>query len=197
MRIVMRKKASASKPFVLIFIIIGLYFMFIGFFPVEIGINPSSNTIEAQIHRKSYIPPFKDVDITIPNIKQAIITSSRSSKGGTTYRVELESYSGQRTPITTYYSSGYNSKELLRQAINKAIDDRTEYKHTISQLGFLIFGFLFTLIPSLILIASISQKNKSDEQPQKTVQTNQRQFEPPTTSTEKEKYKNINDSIIK
>ena len=36
MRIVMRKKASASKPFVLIFIIIGLYFMFIGFFPFAV-----------------------------------------------------------------------------------------------------------------------------------------------------------------
>lgn len=178
-----------------IFILIGFYFMVMGILPVEIKIKTVDNVATAQIHRKSMMPPFKDININMPNVKLAIVTSSRTSKGGTTYRVELEAYNGQRFPITTYYSSGYSSKAKLQDKINEAIQNKSDFNYTVRQTFMIFFGLIFMLIPSFMMYVTIKKGPATStlKRPKTTTST-----QPiPTTTTEEEKYKDINDSIIK
>ena len=97
--------------FLLPFFAVGFCFMCAGLFPIELKIEHINGNSTAQIHKKSMLPPFKDIYITVPDLKRATIATSRTSKGGTTYRVELESYNGKKTPVTSFYSSGYQYKQ--------------------------------------------------------------------------------------
>ena len=190
----MKKKLLLfPELFISCFILLGLYLLLTGMFPINIEINPSPDKTEVKIHKKSAVPPFKNIDIVIPNVKQAVIGSSRSSKGGTTYRVEFETFDGQRIPVTSYYSSGYVPKEMLQKTINKVIQDRTEYKHVVRQTFLLIFGFIFTLIPSVMLFVFIIQTKKPTEASAQHYQTR----DTFSSQREDEKYNDINDSIIK
>ena len=194
------KKKQPPKFFLLIFILIGLYFFFLGFLPITVEINTTSMGSHAQIHRISMIPPFKSVDIMIPNVKQAIITASRGSKGGTNYRVELEDFKGYRYPVTFYYSSGYNSKARLQDTINDSIRNRTEYKNTFRQPFFMLFGFIFIFVSVIMLKAKKKTSNTMQQKTPVRVQTPYQTRIPQQTQqpeSEEEKYKNINDSIIK
>lgn len=200
-------KKQNPKPFLFLFFIIGLYFFFIGIFPISVEINSTSSGSQAQIQRKSMIPPFKNIDISIPNLKQAVITTSRSSKGGTTYRVELEDFKGYRHPITSYYSSGYESKVRLQDRINDAIRNKYQYKYKIQQTFFIIFGFIFMFVPLLAFIASKKTNTNSYQQSRPNQyrrpidRSRSQEFPIPHQTqypeSEEEKYKNINDSIIK
>ena len=182
---------------VLLFFLIGLHAFFIGVVPIKVEINSTNAGSQAQIHRKSMIPPFKDINIMIPNLKQAVITTSRSSKGGTTYRVELEDFKGYRYPITSYYSSGYRSKARLQDTINNSIRNRAEYKNTFRQPFFMLFGLFFIFVSLLVLKA----KNKINKTTQQTtpvrVQTPYKTHIPQQPESEHDKYKRINDLIIK
>ena len=191
-------KKQTPKPVLFLFFLIGLYSFFIGVSPVKVEISPASTGSQAKIHRQSVIPPFKDINILIPNLKQAIITSSRTSKGGTTYRVELEDFKGYRYPITSFYSSGYNSKANLQDRINDSIRNRTEYKNTFRQPFFMLFGLFFILV-SLITLKVSKKANKTTQQ-KTPVRTPYQTHIPQQTQqpeSEEEKYKDINDSIIR
>ena len=207
----MRTKKQPPKLFLLSFFMIGFYFFIVGFLPISVEINPVETQVQGQIHRKSMIPPFKNIDISIPNLKQAVITTSRSSKGGTTYRVELEDFKGYRYPVTSYYSSGYGSKVRLQDAINTSIRNRYQYKYRTQQNLFILFGFIFMFVPLLALITS-KKTNTNSYQKSRPNQDGRpidgpRQFQRPQDfsiphqtqypESEEEKYKNINDSIIK
>ena len=190
-------KKQNPKPFLFLFFIIGLYAFIIGVFPISVEINSTSSGSQAQIHRKSMIPPFKDINIMIPNLKQAVITTSRSSKGGTTYRVELEDFKGYRYPITAFYSSGYKSKANLQDRINDSIRNRTEYKKTFRQPFFIFFGLFFIFVSLLVLKAKNKINKTTQQKTPVRVQTPYQTHIPQQTESEEEKYKNINDSIIK
>ena len=190
-------KKQNPKPFLFLFFIIGLYAFLIGVFPISVEINSTSSGSQAQIHRKSMIPPFKDINIMIPNLKQAVITTSRSSKGGTTYRVELEDFKGYRYPITSYYSSGYRSKARLQDTINNSIRNRAEYKNTFRQPFFMFFGLFFIFVSLLVLKAKNKINKTTQQKTPVRVQTPYKTHIPQQTESEEEKYKNINDSIIR
>ena len=179
--------------YISIFILTGFYFMLMGILPVKIKIKTIDNVSTAQLHRKSMLPPFKDVNINMPNVKLAVVTSSRSSKGSTTYRVELEAYNGQRFPVTYYYSSGYSSKAKLQDKINNAIQNKSDFDYIVRQPFMIFFGFLFTLIPSIIMFSVLKKGSETStlKEPKTTTPT-QNKPEP-----EEEKYKDINNSIIK
>lgn len=182
-------KTSMSKAgtflFLSFFILIGVYFMLMGSFPVEIKINSFNNTATAQIKKHSILPPFNKINIVIPNLKQALIGTSKSSKGGTTYRVELETFNGDIFPVTAYYSSGYLSKEKLKNKINESIKTGINFEYILRQTFMIIFGLFFILIPLIIMFITFF---KQDNDKQKT----ERQ-----TIDEHEKYEKINDLIIK
>ena len=183
--------------YISIFILVGFYFMLMGILPVKIKIKTIDNVTIAQIHRKSMLPPFKDININMPNVKLAVITSARTSKGSTTYRVELEAYNGQRFPVTYYYSSGYLSKANLQDKINDAIQRKSDFDYIVRQPFMAFFGFIFMLISSIIMFSAIKKgsttstlKNSNSTTPTQTAPTNK--IEP-----EEDKYKDINNSIIK
>lgn len=183
--------------YISIFILVGFYFMLMGILPVKIKIKTIDNVTIAQIHRKSMLPPFKDININMPNVKLAVVTSSRTSKGSTTYRVELEAYNGQRFPVTYYYSSGYLSKAKLQDKINDAIQRKSDFDYIVRQPFMAFFGFIFMLISSIIMFSAIKKgsttstlKNSNSTTTTQTAPTNK--IEP-----EEDKYKDINNSIIK
>jgi len=179
------------------FILAGLYFTVNGSLPIEIKISNSNNVTTAQIHRKSVIPPFKDININMPNVKLAVVTSSRSSKGGTTYRVELEAYNGQRFPITYYYSSGYSSKAKLQDKINLAIQNKSDFSYTVRQTFMIIFGLIFMLIPSIMMYVTIKKGSATSTLKRPKTTTSTQPIPTNKPEIEEEKYKNINDSIIR
>ena len=183
-------KKQTPIPVLLLFSLMGLYSFLLGLSPVKVEINSTGTESQAQIHRKSMIPPFKTIDIMVSNVKQAIITSSRSSKGAINYRIELEDFKGYRYPITAYYSSGYKSKANLQDRINDSIRNRTEYKNTFRQPFFIFFGLFFIFIS--VITFKVEKKINKKTSPYQNIpqQTQQPDFE-------EEKYKNINDSIIK
>jgi len=188
-------KKQTPKPVLFLFLLIGLYAFFIGAIPVKVEISPASMGSQAQIHRISAIPPFKTIDIMIPYVKQAIITSSRTSKGGTTYRVELEDFKGYRYPVTLFYSSGYGHKARLQDTINNSIRNRTEYKNTFRQPFFMLFGLFFILV-SLVTLNTTQKTNKTTQQKTPVRIPSQPRI-PQQTESEEEKYNKINNSIIK
>lgn len=190
-------KKQNPKPFLFLFFIIGLYAFLIGVFPISVEINSTSSGSQAQIHRKSMIPPFKDINIMIPNLKQAVITTSRTSKGGTTYRVELEDFKGYRYPITSYYSSGYRSKARLQDTINNSIRNRAEYKNTFRQPFFMLFGLFFIFVSLLVLKAKNKINKTTQQKTPVRVQTPYKTHIPQQPESEEEKYNKINNSIIK
>lgn len=183
--------------YISIFILVGFYFTLMGILPVKIKIKTIDNVTIAQLHRKSMLPPFKDVNINMPNVKLAVITSSRTSKGSTTYRVELEAYNGQRFPVTYYYSSGYLSKAKLQDKINSAIQNKSDFDYIVRQPFMIFFGLLFMLIPSIIMFSVI--KNGSATSTLKDSNSTSTTQTAPTNKIEPEedKYKDINNSIIK
>ena len=181
-----------------IFFVIGFFFICDGIFPVELKTEHINGNSVAKIHKKAMFPPFKDIYITIPDLKGAIITTSRSSKGGTTYRVELEAYSGYKTPVISYYSSGYTYKQRLQDKINNSIVHKTEFTYTSKQYGKLLFGFIFCFVPLLVMLSHIAKKKSNNNTPQQMPPRYKTQY--PAQSfpqKEEDKYKNINDSIIK
>ncbi|MBR3627874.1 MAG: hypothetical protein IKN42_03385 [Elusimicrobia bacterium] len=190
-------KRKTPIPVLFLFFIIGLYAFLIGVFPISVEINSTSSGSQAQIHRKSMIPPFKDINIMIPNLKQAVITTSRSSKGGTTYRVELEDFKGYRYPITSYYSSGYRSKARLQDTINNSIRNRAEYKNTFRQPFFMFFGLFFIFVSLLVLKAKNKINKTTQQKTPVRVQTPYKTHIPQQPESEEEKYNEINNSIIK
>ena len=179
------------------FVLVGLYFIINGSLPIKLKIRNVNDVTTAQIHKKSLMPPFNDIDITVPNVKLAVVTTSRGSKGSTTYRVELEAYNGQRYPITNYYSSGYSSKAKLQDKINSMIQNKSDFDYIVRQYFMIYFGLIFTLIPSIMIFSLISKGSststlKKDETISSIETTPTKKVEP-----EEEKYKDINNSIIK
>ena len=206
----MQTKKQPPKLFLLLFFMIGFYFFIVGFLPITVEIIPSGTQVQGQLHRKSMLPPFKNIDISIPTLKQAVINTSRSSKGGTTYRVELEDFKGNRFPVTSVFSSGYRDKQDLQNNINDAIKNRYQYKYKTQQTFFIIFGFIFMFGPLMSLIFSkrsnvktyqqSRSQNKSSMENPIEIQRPQDFSIPHQTQypeSEQEKYKNINESIIK
>jgi hypothetical protein len=124
------------------FFFVGLYLFFSGLFPIKIEISHYfSDESIAKIHKKSTLPPFKDIEITVRNLKQAIIGThidTRHTKRGRsyqvyTYRVELESSDGTIVPVTNMYDGNYASKQQLSFKINESIKEKTPFEYTISQ----------------------------------------------------------------
>ena len=61
----MRTKKQPPKLFLLSFFMIGFYFFIVGFLPISVEINPVETQVQGQIHRKSMIPPFKNIVIIL------------------------------------------------------------------------------------------------------------------------------------
>ena len=149
-----KKILFLPELFISFFVLLGLYLLLLGLFPINMEIIPLVNRTEVQIHKKSLLLPFKDVNIVIPNVKQAVIGSSRSSKGGTTYRVELESFDGTIIPVTNSYTSGYKSKQQLLIKVNESIKERVPLEYILTQYTNIVVGFVFIAVAIFVFFVA-------------------------------------------
>ncbi len=76
----------------------------------------------ATLKRRSLITSSVD-EILLGDLTGAEVQGSSGSKGAS-YRVALVQRSGQRTPLTGYYSSGYQGKQKLAEEINNFLQGR-------------------------------------------------------------------------
>lgn len=201
-----KKEPGILKSILTIIIMIilllgGIIFFLEGFFPKTLEIVPTETEINAYLHTRSTFPPFENVDEFIPNIKQAIVIKDTDSKGGTTYRVEIETYNRKKIPVTND-TWGRAFKEELQTQINDSIRNRTPFTRKFRATSYIIFGIcviiiaLFSILPEFRTIKRNIEKKKNREflkNPTNSSTKNQTQL----TDTEPGKYKNINDSIIK
>ena len=111
--------------------------------------------------------------------------------------MELEAYNGQRFPITNYYSSGYASKARLQDKINSAIQNKSDFDYIVRQPFMIFFGLLFTLIPSIIMFSVITKGSATSTLKKTNPATSTQTASTNKTESEEEKYKDINNSIIK
>ncbi len=140
--------------FVLLFLSAGILLSISGFFPIKIEISYLTDEPVATIYKKSIIPPFKEKVITVPNLKQAIMATKRSSKGMLAYRVELESFDGTIIPVTNSYTSGYNSKQQLLFKINESIKERVPLEYILTQYMNIVAGFIFIAMAILVFFVA-------------------------------------------
>lgn len=200
MNFIKRENVQKSKFSIIlssmIFFLIGLFEFVNGLNPIYLEINTnSSNITYAKISKRSMVPPFNIINKKVNNLKEAIITMSKTKKNGHIYRIELVDYNGHRTSITSSYSSEYNSKKALQQKINNAIQNKVEFKYTIKDYNLALFGLFFVLLGlfSFFTKVQITNDKKVNNKPKK-IDTSTTTS---TTQTEHEKYNEINDLIIK
>ena len=141
------------KQFILITVILLIIFypFLILFSPIKVEIIPTKTDIQANIYKRTMRNPFNKVSVS--NVKRAVTTTRKDSKGETKYRVELEDFKGNRFPVTSYEASGYNSEKSIENKINKAITNRKHFKQSITShyltmiilFGILIFAYILKL----------------------------------------------------
>ncbi len=143
------------KQFILITVILLIIFypFLIIFSPIKVEIVPTKTDIQANIYKRTMRNPFNKV--SVPNVKRAVITTTKDSNGETKYRVELEDFQGNRVPVTSYEASGYNSEKSIEDKINKAITNRKHFKQSITS-HYLIMVILFSILILVCLLERIN-----------------------------------------
>ena len=135
-------------------------------------------------------------------------------RSGASYGVELETYNGNRSIIkVTSYVSNFSQK--LQDQINDAIKNKTYFTITFRETSTLIVGILCLVVGFSLLFYEYLKSKKEQEIKALTIDDERKTIRSPTTThaakeqgfdtphqqnkpkQEKEKYKKINDSIIK
>ena len=200
-----------STPYSIIFFIVGLYLFIVAQFPTKVEITHTEIGIQAHIHRRAMLPPFRSIDVFIPNLQQAVIMTENISEGRPDYRVELADEQGGFFPIAPFFSSDYREVELLAKRLNSSIKGKYNFKsdNIIKHDSLQQFGFIMMLVSIVSLILNMLQKksntaqkprpsqNRKPTKNSQNVRRTQGLSIPQKPKSEKEKYKNINDSIIK
>ncbi len=186
--------------FTILLLIVGSFFVIKGFVPQTIRIVPTETEVTAYIHKKSFLPPFKDIDIVVPNVKQAIISKGKDSENKVYCRVELENSDGRKVVVTGKH--GYKFKQKLQKQINDSIQSKIPFTVDFIEKDFLFFGVFFIVIgisKILLYVREIKRlmnmkiAKETFKIPINITSYNQQQ----TNDSLQEKYKNINDSIVK
>ena len=168
------------------FVLYGLVSLSEGIFKKTVTINPTEKQVNAHLYKKSNWPPFQNIDIFIPNIKQAKMTTHHD-RIGTLYDVELEYSNGKnRTVKNSSYVPDF--AQTLCNKINNAIENRTHFTITFRETTNLVIGIIFIIIGlSFLFYEYLKSKRKEESSiPHQT-------YNP---KLEQEKCKDINDSII-
>ena len=137
-----------------VILLIIFYPFLILFSPIKVEIIPTKTDIQANIYKRTMRNPFNKVSVS--NVKRAVTTTRKDSKGETKYRVELEDFKGNRFPVTSYEASGYNSEKSIENKINKAITNRKHFKQTITS-HYLIMVILFSILILAYLLEQINR----------------------------------------
>jgi hypothetical protein len=118
-------------------------------------IEPQQVDCERQLSVLSFLPLSRD---TIHRVEYAWV--GESCDDSCTYRVELDTRQGV-TPVTSYYSSGYEEKQWAADQINSFVGDTSQERLQVRLAGlvsagfFALIPFIFTLIGAGIVIRSL------------------------------------------
>ena len=146
----------------IVFIIVGFAFFIEGIPAKTITIEHTPTGINAHLHKTSTSPPFKSIDKTVKNIKQAILekdTSYRSGREVTFYNVALETYKGDKIFITESSLVPF-AKQELRDQINNSIQNGTPFTKTFRETFFLFFGLFLIAVSTFVLLFEKRKKEK-------------------------------------
>ena len=141
-----------------VILLIIFYPLLILFAPIKVEIIPAKTQIQATIYKKTIRNPFNKV--FIPNVKRAVTTAIKDSNKETKYRIELEDFQGNRFPVTSYESSGYNSEKSIEDKINNAIKNRKHLKQSITS-HYIIMVILFSILTLFCLLRITNRYKRS------------------------------------
>ena len=125
-----RIKQQITLLLILLILFMGGFFLFYdGLFLTRIEIDPTGQETIVHIHKKPLIPIFKDVDIEVPKVYQAIMTRdiNKFILSAFSYRVELKAPNGKIVPITSYSLLRYFSNRKLEKQINESIQNKISF----------------------------------------------------------------------
>ena len=131
-----------------------LLFLKLGGDSLDITLTRSnSGNVSAQIHKSWLFIPGSDS--TVGNVVGALIEKSESRhsrSANSTFRVTLETGSGSRIPMTSYYTSGYDRKKRVTDNINSFVKNSSEGKFFARVKS---VSILFTSLGSFTLFLTV------------------------------------------
>ena len=164
--IITEKKESVLNIILsIVFIIIGTAFFVEGIPTKTITIVPAETQVNAYLHRRSTLPPFKSIDKFVPNVKQAILekeTNYRTGRALNYYSVVLETYDEKKINLTDS-SLLPVSWEKLQNQINESIQNKTPFTKTFRE-DFLFFFGLTLIIVGIFLQWYEYRKRKENKE---------------------------------
>lgn len=128
----------------IIFVLIGLYCLFFKF-ESAFEIKNINNEITMEVYKSSYIPPFKEKDFVINNVKTTEVDPAQEKKSTVKYSVSVEDVNNNKTtlPIKSY---SYRDQKNLSENINEAIRNNENFKCVDKKDFDKILALLFILI---------------------------------------------------
>lgn len=182
-----------------IFICFGSFLVLLGMTPQTIEIKHSDYRTDVIISKKNIgFLSAKDASETITNVKQADVVSFKTRKKSKNhiertedvYGIALRTYDGQSKNILSF-DSRRTQKEKLRDEINKAINNKLDYKYTDDEdnLKIIIIGLFFMFTPLIMTLIALYKGLE--------IKINGKIINPREQKNPDNKYKNINNTIIK
>lgn len=182
-----------------IFICFGSFLVLLGMTPQTIEIKHLDYRTDVIISKKNIgFLSAKDASETITNVKQADVVSFKTRKKSKNhiertedvYGIALRTYDGQSKNILSF-DSRRTQKEKLRDEINKAINNKLDYKYTDDEdnLKIIIIGLFFMFTPLIMTLIALYKGLE--------IKINGKIINPREQKNPDNKYKNINNTIIK
>ncbi|MBO7611264.1 MAG: hypothetical protein J6T23_03535 [Elusimicrobia bacterium] len=199
------KKEISFFLLLLLFLVLGLSGIYKGLFSTRIEIDPTGQETIVHIYKKPVIPIFKESDIVVPKVYQAIMTRetgrSRSIFHFFSYRVELKAPNGQIVPITSYSLLGYFSNKKLTNQINDSIQNKIPFTIKFIDISPYLLGLFVLEIIAIFLFVEYNTRKETKKRYEERKRRRMLKKNPEgiqqTPDPKPEKYNNINDSIIK
>ena len=137
-------------------LLIGLYLSCFNF-EAALELKTVNNEQIMEVYKKSYIPPFKEIDFIINNVKTTSLNPAEEKRSvGVKYSIDVENYNNHKIklPIISY---SYRDQRDLSDKINNAIQNNENfayvYKFELDNMIGLIFifiAFIDLLITSIL-----------------------------------------------
>ena len=136
----------------IIFILFGLYTVCFNFQSVSEIKNINNETV-MEVYKSSLIPPFKEIDFVINNVKTTELDPAKEKRTLVSYSINVEDFNNNKTtlPITSY---SYEKQKDLSEKMNNAIKNNENFKHVDKSSSDKMLGFLFICIGLTDLLIS-------------------------------------------
>ena len=136
----------------IIFVLIGVYHIFFKF-ESAFEIKNINSEISMEVYKRSYIPPFKEKDFVINNIKTSAVDPAQEKRSIVKYSISVEDVNNNKTnlPIKSY---SYKDQKNLSEKINNAIKNNENFKFADKNNFDKILALLFILVGLSSLLIS-------------------------------------------